>query len=111
MGVEFTATEAGFDRGIGGASNARSSETYHYLLFGQQTLRQHPEYNGIYFEVDHQNQGGVNLVTRVVVSPESVRFQLDTGDAVLVRCGVDDEQWRRFLQGIHEVFESVERLE
>ncbi len=33
--MEFTATESGFEDGMGGASNAADTKDYHYVLFGR----------------------------------------------------------------------------
>ena len=52
--MEFTATESGFEGGMGGASNTAGTADHHYVLFGRQTDEQHPEFSGVYFEFDDQ---------------------------------------------------------
>jgi len=47
MPLDFTATESGFDNGMGGASNAAGADDLHYVLFGK-------DGDGVYFEYDDQ---------------------------------------------------------
>ena len=102
--MEFTATESGYDNGLGGASNSKGTESYHYVLFGQQTDDQHPENSGIYFEFDDQIHGSVNCVARVVIADEFVEFELKDQKKIKVRRCMGDSHWNRFLNGIHDVF-------
>ena len=102
--MEFTATESGFDDGMGGASNAAGTPDYHYVLFGRQTDEQHPECSGVYFEFDDQIHGSVGSVSRVAIADGVVRFELRDGQSVVVRRGMAEPQWTGFLRGIHEAF-------
>lgn len=102
--VEFTATEAGFKDGMGGASNAADTPDYHYVLFGRQTDDQHPEFGDVYFEFDDQLNGAVNSVTRVVVAEDRVEFELQQPPKILIQRGTSQTQWRKFVRGIREVF-------
>ncbi len=102
--MEFTATEAGFENGMGGASSAARPAGYHYVLFGWQTDEQHPECDGAYFEFDNQIHGSVGSVSRVVVADNYVKFELHNGQPVVVGRGVTEEQWTELVRGIREVF-------
>lgn len=100
----FTATESGFQDRMGGASNAASAAEYHYILFGRQTDEQHPEWSGVYFEFDDQSFGAVDCVTRVTMADEFVRFELRDGQEIVVKRGMEESHWSKFLRGIHDVF-------
>jgi hypothetical protein len=102
--MEFTATESGFEHGMGGASNAECTAENHYVLFGRQADEQHPECRGTYFEFDDQVNGNVNCVAAVTIMDHDVKFDLRSGQAILVRCGTPDPQWSEFLKGIDDVF-------
>jgi hypothetical protein len=102
--MEFTATESGFEDGMGGASNAAGTADYHYVLFGRQTDEQHPERSGVYFEFDDQIHGAVDCITRVAIADDSVRFELRDGQKIVVRRGMPEPQWSGFLRGIHDAF-------
>ena len=102
--MEFTATESGFDDGMGGASNAAGTADHHYVLFGRQTDKQHPECSGAYFEFDDQIHGSVDSVARVMISDGVVEFELQDCRKIIVRRGIAEPQWDRFLRGIHETF-------
>jgi hypothetical protein len=56
MPLDFTATESGFDNGMGGASNAAGTDEQHYVLFGKDA-------DGIYFEA-RNGRGGVCSTSR-----------------------------------------------
>ncbi len=103
MTIEFAATEAGFEEGLGGASNACSTADYHYLLFGRQVDELSAENTGVYFEYDDQSNGTVDGVRRVVVEDGKVTFELDA-ETIVVGCRVEDGSWDAFLRGIEEVF-------
>ena len=107
MDIEFTATEAGFDKGLGGASNSNATVAYHYILFGRQEDPQHAWNRGVYFEVDSQRRGAANQVMKVVVGEGSVRFQLRANEFVTVNNGVDAQSWTKFMTGIDEVFGNL----
>ena len=102
--MEFTATESGFEDGMGGASNAADTKDYHYVLFGRQTDDQHPKCSGVYFEFDDQIHGSVDSVTRVVVADDVVEFELKDQQKIVVRRGMGEPQWSGFLRGIYDVF-------
>ncbi len=102
--MEFTATESGFEDGIGGASSAAGSADYHYVLFGRQTDEQHSECSGVYFEFDDQIHGSVGCVIRITIADSVVRFELRDGQSVVVRRGMAEPHWTEFLRGIHEAF-------
>jgi hypothetical protein len=102
--LEFAATEAGFENGLAGASNAKLASAYHYILFGKQVDPQHPENSGVYFEHDSQLQGSVNAVTRVVLGDDAVHFRLRGEISIAVRRGGDEQDWRQFVAGVREVF-------
>jgi len=104
MPIEFTATETEFKDGLGGASNSKASGAYHYILFGKQVDPQHSWNSGLYFEFDSQRNGGVNRVTKVVLTQGEVRFSLGDREAILVRRSQDDKGWQKFAEGVHEVF-------
>lgn len=55
--MKFSATEIGFEKGLGGASNAQGKDDYHYVVFASQEDIQHPSNSGIYFEYDDQING------------------------------------------------------
>ena len=103
--MEFTATECGFDNGLGGASNAAAKKDYHYVLFGRQIDEQHPEYNGAYFEFDDQINGAANCVARVVVRDGAVDFGLKDRRKITVLRGMMAAEWDRFLNGIRDTFD------
>jgi hypothetical protein len=102
--MEFTATESGFEDGMGGASNAAGAADYHYVLFGRQTDGQHPECSGVYFEFDDQIYGGVDRVGAIAVTDDRVSFELRDGQRIVVRRGMEVPQWSGFLKGIHDAF-------
>ncbi len=104
--MEFTATECGFQDGLGGASVGHGTKNYHYVSFGRQTDYQHPEFNGVYFEFDDPRNGDGDLVKSVVVSNQVVEFQLKDRRRVVIRRGTDEPQWSMFLRGIHDAFQS-----
>ena len=106
MGVpmKFTATEAGFKDGIGGASNSASAEKQHYVLFGVQKDSQHPDNSGVYFEYDDQSKGAVNCVKTVMIGDKSVGFRLKDGKSIEVRCNVSAYEWEALKRGIRIVF-------
>ena len=112
MNIEFIATEIGFDKGLGGASNAKGVKPYHYLLFGKQVDEQHPEYSGVYFEFDSQINGSVNQVVKILIADKAVSFELKSGNILSVKCGASDLQWNEFLNGIHDVFtaSTIQRI-
>ena len=103
--MEFTATECGFDDGLGGACNAAAKKDYHYVLFGRQTDKQHPEFSGIYFEFDDQINGAANCVARVVVREGAVDFGLKDGSKITVFRGMMTTKWESFLSGIRDTFD------
>jgi hypothetical protein len=96
--MEFTATESGFENGMGGASSAAGKD-YHYVLFGRD-----PEDHSVYFEFDDQIHGSFGAVTRVVIAEQSVEFELKDHQTIVVRRGMGQPQWNRFLQGINDAF-------
>ena len=102
--MEFTATESGFENGIGGASNAADGAGYHYVLFGRQTDEQHSECNRVYFEFDDQSHGAVDCITRIATADDLVTFELRDGQRIVVRCGMAESEWSEFLRGIHDAF-------
>ncbi len=104
ISMRFTATEAGFKDGLGGASNAKSAEEYHYVLFGTQQDAQRPENSGAYFEYDDQSKGAVGSVEAVSIDARSVVFKLKSGKSIEVICGVGTEQWNEFQRGLRTVF-------
>ena len=103
--MEFTATECGFDNGLGGASNAASTTDYHYVLFGRQTDEQHPEFSGVYFEFDDQSNGAANCVASVIIRDRAVDFGLKDGRKITVLSGISVAHWDSFLAGIHDTFD------
>lgn len=107
MPIEFTATEMGFEDGLGGASNSKSSAQYHYILFGKQVDPQHSWNSGLYFEFDSQRNGGVNRVTKVVLSQHEARFLLGNQETILVKRPNDENSWQKFVEGVNEVFEEL----
>jgi hypothetical protein len=102
--MEFTATEFGFEDGLGGASNGADTKDYHYILFGRQTDNQHPECDGVYFEFDDQSHGSVDSVTGVVIADDVVEFELKDDPKIVVRRGMSEPQWSGFVRGIYGVF-------
>ena len=102
--LEFTATECGFQDGLGGASTGAGTKTYHYVSFSRQTDDQHPEFNGVYFEYDDPRSGAGDCVKSVVVGERVVEFELKDRRKIIVRRGMDELQWSTFLRGIHDVF-------
>ncbi len=105
--LEFAATEAGFENGLGGASNAKSSASHHYILFGKQVDPQHPEKSGIYFEHDSQLNGSVSAVIKVVLGDCAVHFSLRGEMSIVVRRADDCQGWTAFLEGIRGVFNGL----
>ncbi len=65
--IEFTATEIGYleeeeyETLSCGASNADSSEPYHYINF-QRAIEIEKDDDGVYFEIDDQINGGYNII-------------------------------------------------
>jgi len=104
----FTATEAGFEDGLGGASNSKSGAEKHYVLFGIQQDPQHAWNSGVYFEFDGQKNGRVNSVQKVIIGKTTVAFFLENGTSIDVRCGVNEHQWSTFEEGIRTVFPEVD---
>lgn len=104
MHVKFTATEAGFRKGIGGASNSKSEEKHHYVLFGVQKDDMYPENSGVYFEYDDQSNGAINSVKAVSIGDKSVVFKLKDESSVEVNCSVSAEQWDELQRGLRTVF-------
>jgi len=97
MPLDFTATECGFDNGMGGASNAAGADDLHYVLFGK-------DGDGVYFEYDDQINGGIDQVARIVVHPDRVVFARIDGDTITVHKQMDDTKWTEFLKGMRGVF-------
>jgi hypothetical protein len=106
MSIEFTASECGFNDGLGGASNSEAEEEYHYILFGRQTDTQHPEYSGTYFEFDDQSNGDVNIVECIVITNSDATFTLSDSETIRVLRNQNDVGWQEFLRGIAESFEA-----
>jgi len=102
--MRFTATEAGFKEGLGGASNSKNSEQYHYVLFGIQTDLQNAENGGEYFEWDDQSNGAINSVKEVVIGDKSVFFIMNEGESLEINCKLSAEQWDELKQGLRTVF-------
>src|SRR4051794_38078738 len=107
MLIEFTATEMGFDNGLGGTSNSKSPAPYHYILFGNQVDPQHAWNSGIYFEFDNQRNAGLNRIARVVLGQEEACFTLSSHETITVRRAQDGISWQKFTEGVHEVFEKL----
>jgi hypothetical protein len=105
--IAFTATDAGFKDGLGGASNAHTNAQNHYVLFGIQEDRQHPWNSGVYFEFDSQSNGCVNSVQAVSIGDKVVRFVLRQGLSITVTCDISDEKWTEFKAGITVVFPDL----
>lgn len=65
--IKFTATEIGcleekeYETVSCGASNADSTEPYHYINF-QRSIEIKKDDDGVYFEIDDQINGGYNIV-------------------------------------------------
>ena len=97
MPLNFTATESGFDDGMGGASNAAESDPQHYVLFGKDD-------DGVYFEYDDQIHGGVDQVVQISVLPDHVVFVLRDSDKITVRRQMDDAAWNDFIAGVRRTF-------
>jgi hypothetical protein len=104
--MRFSATEAGFQDGLGGASNNRSKGASHYVLFGLQEDNQHSGNSGVYFEYDDQANGSVNGVEHVIVSNDMVEFLLADGTKIVVVRKMPEQDWASFLHGIDSVFEA-----
>jgi hypothetical protein len=103
--MTFTATEFGFENGLGGASNSESRAEYHYVLFGLQADDRHAENRGVYFEYDDQVNGSIDSVTKIQIRDNVVEFSLKDGKAIIVKCDMADSNWSEFLNGIHSVFD------
>lgn len=97
MPLDFTATEIGFDNGMGGASNAAGADDLHYVLFGK-------DGDGVYFEYDDQIHGGKDQVAGISVHPDYMVFALIDRNTITVRRKADDPDWSEFLGGIRDVF-------
>ena len=97
MPIDFTATECGFDNGLGGASNSAGCDEHHYVLFGR-------DGDGVYFEYDDQIHGGIGQVVGIQVSPAFVEFSLTDGNKITVRKEMDDAKWSDFISGIRDAF-------
>ncbi|HZN64061.1 MAG TPA: hypothetical protein VFB66_02085 [Tepidisphaeraceae bacterium] len=97
MPLDFTATEIGFEDGVGGASNAAGTGDPHYVLFGR-------DGDGVYFEYDDQIHGGVDQVAGVSVRRDHVVFTLTDRTTITVRRRADDPKWSEFLDGLRGVF-------
>ena len=100
MPLDFTATESGFDNGMGGASNAAGADDLHYVLFGQ-------DGDGVYFEYDDQIHGAINQVAGVSVHPDRIVFALRDSHTITVRRRMDDGQWSEFVAGIRRTFPAA----
>lgn len=97
MPLDFTATEIGFEDGVGGASNAAGTGEPHYVLFGR-------DGGGVYFEYDDQIHGGVDQVAGVSVHRDQMDFTLVDQTVITVRRQADDPKWSEFLGGLRAVF-------
>lgn len=104
--MKFIATEAGFAEGLGGASNTGGDADYHYIVFGYQEDEGHPENSGIYFEYDDQGNSTINGVKHLVLTDQTVQFFLSEGKTITVLKGMEEQQWKEFLNGIQVVFQS-----
>lgn len=104
--MNFMATEFGFEDGLGGASNSKSRDEYHYVVFGIQVDEQHPEYNGVYFEYDDQINGSVGSVERIGIGENVVLFTLKNGKEITVKCDTTKSKWDEFLNGIRSTFDE-----
>jgi hypothetical protein len=102
--MRFVATEAGFQDGVGGASNKHGSGAAHYVLFGIQEDTKHPTNSGIYFEWDDETNGSVDCVRAVSVTLQKAEFTLTKRRTIIVDSGVSAGEWARFLAGIKKVF-------
>ena len=99
MPFDFTATECGFDNGLGGASNSMGTDEYHYVLFGK-------DGDGVYFEYDDQIHGGIDLVAGVEIESARVVFTLKDGQKITVRKQMNDAKWSEFVAGVRGAFAS-----
>jgi hypothetical protein len=102
--MRFSATEAGYKDGLGGASNARSKGKHHYVLFGLQKDETHPSNSGIYFKYDDEINGSVNAVRSIVLSENMAKFLLIDSTEIVVMNNVSGTEWKDFAQGIEVVF-------
>lgn len=92
MPFDFTATECGFENGLGGASNAAGADEYHYVLFGK-------DGDGVYFEYDDQINGGVGQVVGVEIEADRVVFALTDGEKITVCRQMNAAKWAEFIGG------------
>ena len=101
MPLDFTATESGFDDGMGGASNATGTrQQQHYVLFGK-------DGDGVYFEYDDQIHGGVDQVVQISVHPDRVVFALRDSNVITVRRQMHDAAWNDFVAGVRRTFPAA----
>lgn len=100
MSLDFTATESGFDNGLGGASNTAGSDEQHYVLFGK-------DGEGVYFEYDDQIHGDIDQVVQISVGPDRVVFTLRDATTITVRRQMDDRPWNEFVAGVRHTCPCV----
>lgn len=101
--MQFTATEVGFENGLGGASNSKSDDPYHYFLFGHQP----DPVPGVYFEFDDQINGDVDIVRRISIGADQVEFALKAHPTITVMRGdITEAKWQEFIRGIRDTFQS-----
>ena len=79
MKIEFSATEIGCYKEYGviscGASNAESSEEYHYINL-QRDINPTKDDEGIYFEIDDQGNCAYNKIEKCNISKDKLIIEM-----------------------------------
>jgi hypothetical protein len=119
--VEFFATEIGYYEDLGvvscGASNAKSTEEYHYINFQRSLDVGGSDDEGVYFEIDDQSQGGYNNIADCELHPDKLIVKLAApfgcmeSNSIVVRFGAPaSEGLSSIEQGLKKVFVGYENL-
>ena len=119
--MEFKATEIGYyeeyDTVLCGASNADSTDDYHYISFQRPTEIGSTDDEGVYFEIDDQSQGGYDLISEITIKENFIKVRLKNiaGDIPYNEITVNfdspaSEGLQSIIEGLQKVFIGYEHL-
>lgn len=119
--MEFKATEIGYyeeyDTVSCGASNADSTDEYHYINFQRASKIGSADDEGIYFEIDDQIQGGYNLISEILIRDNSIKVLFNDGasdipfnEITVTFDSPASEGLESIIDGLQKVFKGYEHL-
>jgi hypothetical protein len=118
--VTFHATEIGyleeFDTVSCGASNADSTDEYHYINFQRAAKIGSPDDTGIYFELDDQVNSGFNIIESCELSPNQLTIKLSeklnscSGEIIVSFNSYASKDLQPINEGLKKIFLGYESL-